>query len=98
MKQKDRNRAIRYLNSTSTSLFECYQKPSKEKLQIWEDIKLTCHADKGHGLKIISANSYQFTAAYLFELNGEEYLKYFTRNETFLIPMSPVRKELDNDF
>lgn len=97
MKQKDRNRAISYLNSSFTSLFDCYKSVSQEKLRAFEDIHLSCHADKGHDLRIIHANSFQFTAGYLFELNGEEYLKYFTRNETFLIPMAPVRKELDND-
>lgn len=97
MKQKDRNRAIQYLYSKPRSLFDVYAKPSKIKQEIWEDIKISCHADKGHGLKLVSANSHRFSAGYLFEKNGEEYLKFFTAFESVIIPMSPVRKELDND-
>lgn len=96
MKQKDRNRANQYLNSPPRSLFDFYAKPSKIKREIWEDIKLSCHADNGHSLKLVSANCHRFSAGYLFELNGEEYLKFFTASETVIIPMAPVRKELDN--
>lgn len=97
MKQKDRNRAIQYLNSAPRSLYDAYNSPSKIKQEIWEDIKLSCHADNGHSLKLVSANCHRFSAGYLFEKNGDEYLKFFTAYETVIIPMSPVRKELDND-
>lgn len=97
MKQKDRNRAIQYLNSAPRSLFDAYNSPSKIKQEIWEDIKLSCHADKGHDLKLVSANCHRFSAGYLFEKNGEEYLKFFSAYETAIIPMFPIRKELDND-
>lgn len=97
MKQKDRNRAIQYLNSAPRSLFDYYNSPSKIKQEIWEDIKISCHADKGHDLKLVSTNCQRFSAGYLFEKNGEEYLKFFTASETVIIPMSPIRKELDND-
>ena len=96
MKQKDRNRAIQYLNSVPRSLFDAYNSPSKIKQEIWEDIKISCHADKAHDLKLVYANCHRFSAGYLFEKNGEEYLKFFTASETVIIPMSPVRKELDN--
>lgn len=96
MKQKDRNRVLQYLNAPFRSLFDAYNSPSKIKREIWEDIKLSCHADNGHFLKLVSANTHRFSAGYLFEKNGEEYLKFFTATETIIIPMSPVRKELDN--
>lgn len=97
MKQKDRNRAFEYLYSKPRTLYDAYKEPSKIKQEIWEDIKISCHADKGHALKLVSANCHRFSAGYLFEKNGEEYLKFFAPSETVIIPMAPVRKELDND-
>ena len=97
MKQKDRNRAIQYLHSKPRTLYDAYANPSKIKQEIQEDIKLSCHIDKAHALKLVSANCHRFSAAYLFEKNGEEYLKFFTASETVIIPMSHVRKELEND-
>ena len=98
MKQKDRNRAIQYLRSTSRSLFDAYKNPSKIKREIWQNIEISRLGDKGHSLKLVSATAHRFSAGYLFEKNGEEYLKFFTASETVIIPMAPVRKELDNDF
>lgn len=97
MKQKDRNRAFQYLYSKPRTLYDVYANPSKIKQEIWEDIKISCHEDNGHTLKIVSANCHRFSAAYLYEKKGEEFLKFFTATDTVIIPMSPIRKELDND-
>ena len=97
MKQKDRNRAIQYFYSKPRTLYDAYANPSKIKKEIWEDIKISCHADKGYGLKLVSANCHRFSAAYIFEKNGEEFLKFFTTTETDIIPLEPFRKELEND-
>lgn len=93
MKQSDKNRLIRYFSAPPKSLFDFYKCPSKIKQQIYHDIQAQCHEDNGHGLKIISANSSAFSAGYLFTVNGEEFLKYFTKSETVTIPAEKFLRE-----
>lgn len=95
MKQRDKNRLIRYFNATPKSLYDCYKNPSKIKQEIYNDIRRDCIDDNGTGLKIISANAHQFSAGYLLTINGEEFLKYYTKSETQLIPTKPFYQEAD---
>lgn len=76
-----RNKGIieAYRRSTDYGLYDVYSSFSSAKAKAWEYCKNLMAINNGRGLKVISANGFMFTAGFLFEENGVEYLMYITK-------------------
>ena len=70
-----------YKRGGYSSLEQCYGKCSNAKREAWDYCKALCQKKDGSGLKILSRNVYQFTAAFKYKENGKSYLMYITKSE-----------------
>lgn len=80
-KRMARGNINRYKASKLYSLEHAYNKPSARKENAWQYC-INLMLDKcGYGLKILSYNTFMFTAAFLFiDENGVENMMYITPN------------------
>ena len=67
-----------YRNSYMYDLWDAYDRFSHAKRNAWEYCKNLCEEKNGHGLKIISKNTFQFTAGFEYEENGKNMFMYIT--------------------
>ena len=74
-----------YLSSTDNSLFDAYDNVSKAKWKAWEHCEAVCKEHDGWDLKVISHNSFQFTAGFEFEnpATGAIALYIITKSDEF---------------
>lgn len=74
-----------YLRSTDNSLFDAYDNVSKAKWKAWEHCEAVCKEHDGWDLKVISHNSFQFTAGFEFEnpSTGAVSLYIITKSDEF---------------
>ena len=74
-----------YLRSTDNSLFDAYDNVSKAKWKAWEHCEAVCKEHDGWDLKVISHNSFQFTAGFEFEnpKTGAVSLYIITKSDEF---------------
>lgn len=56
-----------YLDSNDYSLFNVYESVSRNKWSAWEHCETVCKEHDGWDLKILSHNTWQFTAGFEFE-------------------------------
>lgn len=70
----------RYNNSTYTSLNDVYAKHSEKKSNAWEYCRRLMATLNGYGLKVLSYNTFMFTAGFLFtdESTGVVKFMYIT--------------------
>lgn len=68
-----------YINSTKTTLADCYKIPSKEKISAYKAIISGMERVGGKHFRILSYNSYRFSCAYLYKDEGRVYLSVFTQ-------------------
>lgn len=75
-----RNSAIveSYKSATHSELYEVYDRYSSAKAKAFDYCKGLCAKKNGNGLRILSANTFVFTAAFTYEENGKSYLMYIT--------------------
>lgn len=71
-----------YINGTMTSLYDAYKSFSPAKVQAWDYCRRLCYERGGHGLKVLTANTFRFTAGFTFEdrETGECKFMYITPN------------------
>lgn len=68
-----------YLRSEKYSLSDAYDRPSTRKEAAWEYCRNLCAQYEGWGLKVISKNTFIFTAGFLFlSTSGKEKFMYIT--------------------
>ena len=67
-----------YQKSRYTDLWQVYESASSGKRNAWEYCKKLCYSQQGIGLKIISYNTYTFTAGFVFEEDGVNKFMYIT--------------------
>lgn len=79
MNARERNAYERYMRSTAYSLYDVYDSFSKSKSDAWEYCRKLCMEKRGGWLKIISANTFQFTAGFEYEENGKRMFMYITK-------------------
>jgi hypothetical protein len=71
----------RYTNSTLYGLYYAYAKPSIAKQNAWNYCVNLMDKYNGYGLRVISYNTFMFTAAFLFlDENGVVNMMYITPN------------------
>ena len=79
MTKKQRAIYNAYINSNLETLFDCYERPSQEKHEIFQQCKKDCNAKNGINFSIISYNKYMFTIGYKFkDVNGKWWFHYET--------------------
>lgn len=93
MNKKQQGIYERYLKSSNCNLYDCYKRPSEEKLDAEHVIIRTCLQLNGKRFRILSYNTYSFTCAFTVEKDGGYYLIYHTpyKKECFKIPDSPTQ-------
>ena len=83
MTQANRIRFADYNRAFMTSLWQAYEKPSYEKQKSFHYVKERCHVLNGYGLKIVNKNTFHFTAAFLYEKDGQTWMQYHTYANTY---------------
>ena len=81
MTKRDAGVIESYNRSSYTELSQCYGSYSSKKQNAWNYCKELCMSKNGSGLRILSRNVYQFTAAFKYEENGKQYLMYISKSE-----------------
>ena len=77
-----------YLRSTSYELYDVYGRCSSVKMKAWDYCKELMYKFSGYGLKIISANGYQFTAGFMFEEDGKEMFMYISKSHDIAVEVA----------
>ena len=77
-----RNKGIieAYRRSINYGLYDVYSSFSKAKADAWQYCKELMAKKQGRALKIIGANGWQFTAGFLYQEDGVDYLMYITKS------------------
>ena len=70
----------RWQESDMDSLWKAYAHASKDKWEAWDDCRKTCFALGGRDLKVIGANTYVFSAGFVFEKDGVQKFCYITKS------------------
>ena len=68
-----------YNYSDMYELWDAYGRCSQSKRNAWDYCKGLMHKMNGYGLKVISANTFQFTAGFEYEENGKKMFMYITK-------------------
>ena len=76
-----------YKNSHITTLEQAYKTCSSAKQQSYRDIYEEMLLNKGFGIRILSANTFQYTCAYITDLE-ECTLVYHTASKKVVIPLT----------
>lgn len=82
----------RYLDSSCTDIFNAYGKVGKEKRKAWNTCKEKQEMYDGYDLRITGHNSYTFSCAFKYKINGKEYLYYMTKGGDYDISMDEYKK------
>lgn len=69
----------RYKKSNMHSLYDAYSSFSQSKRYAWRYCQDLCNKLNGHGLKVISKNTNEFTAGFVFEEDGVQKFMYITK-------------------
>ena len=88
MTQRNREIVERYERETATTLWEVYGRYSQAKANAYDYCRRLQYEKGGHGLRILGANCFMFTAAFRYEVDGVPYLMYITKNAD-----TPIRLE-----
>lgn len=78
MRKREADAYNRYNQSTMYSLDDAYDSYSGAKARAWIYCRDLCEGKNGHALKVISKNTSQFTAGFVYEENGKEMFMYIT--------------------
>ena len=69
----------RYLASDMDTLYKAYGRISAKKQQAWEDCLVLCREYGGTDLKVITYNTYVFTAGFVYtDEEGDRMFMYIT--------------------
>lgn len=78
----------RYKASTARDLYGAYTTPSYKKRRAWEYCRETCAAAGGHDLRVVSWNTFVFTAGFTFtDADGVPTFCYITPSGTTCAPL-----------
>jgi len=83
MTKKQQAMVDSYRKATATSLREVYFSWSMKKEQAFDRCRAIQYELSGHDGRICSANSYQFTYAFLYEKDGKQYMCYRTATNDY---------------
>lgn len=76
-----------YDKSTIYSIYGAYSRPSQAKLIEFEYCEKCAYEDDGTSPRILSYNTYCFTAGYRIWREGKPFLKVYTRDNIYIIEL-----------
>ena len=91
MTKKEQAIYDRYQQATATELRDVYTRWSQSKQASYDNIKAEMLRVEGHDLKILSANTFQYSCAYMFEISRLQYLVYHTANNKKVIRVNRIK-------
>lgn len=77
-----------YNRSTHYELYDVYGRYSAAKAKAWDYCKELMYKFNGYGLKVISANGYQFTAGFMFEEDGKTMFMYISKSPDIAVEVA----------
>jgi hypothetical protein len=77
-----------YRRSAMYSLYDAYGTHSLAKEEAWRYCKELMKEHNGYGLKVITANGYQFTAGFMFEEDGKEMFMYISKTHDIAVEVA----------
>ena len=78
-----------YKRSSSYELYDVYGRYSSAKARAWDYCKGLMNDHGGYGLKIISANGYQFTAGFMIDMcDGSKLFAYITKSGMYCVEVA----------
>lgn len=84
MKKRDYETLQTYNRYYGRTLYECYNKPSTEKVSSWFNIHNEMVSKGGWGLTVLSYNTFMYTCAYTYE--------YEPTNTKIMVVHTPTSK------
>ena len=83
-----------YNHARYKSLYEAYERPSKTKQEIEEEILAEMREREGYDFRITGRSSNFFSCGFRFMKDGLEYLMYFKPTKWYIeIPLQYVEEE-----
>lgn len=74
---------------TYADLYAAYANPSQAKRRAWEYCKQLCYDLGGEGLKVLSKNTFMFTAGFMYtDDDGREMFMYISPNYNAAVPVN----------
>lgn len=83
MNKRDLHFINEYINSYNYSIYDCYTKPSKNKIQAYEETRNYMESIGGHGYRILSFNCQTFTCGFIVK----NYLYIITKDNLYTIKL-----------
>jgi hypothetical protein len=69
-----------YKRSSAYGLYDVYDSYSADKGRAWKYCEELMQKFNGYGLKVITANGWQFTAGFMFEEDGKTMFMYISKS------------------
>ena len=82
MTKRERNAYEHYLKSNHYSLWSCYTTFSAKKYEAWKHCRDKWYEHYSGDLKVISYNTYSFTAGFTYKDEEGEHFVYITPSRT----------------
>lgn len=83
MNKRDLRFIKEYRNSYNYSIYDCYSKPSENKVLAYEETRNYMESIGGKGYRILSYNTYSFTCGFMFK----NYLCIITKDNYYKIKL-----------
>ncbi len=83
--QKAKNLIDNYTRATTTTLYEIYTTASVYKWRAYNNILQDMEEDNGERLRVFNVNCMQYSAGYTFTKDNKKFLKYYTKDNLYLI-------------
>ena len=83
MNKRDLHFINEYINSYNYSIYDCYTKPPKNKIQAYEETRNYMESIGGHGYRILSFNCQTFTCGFIVK----NYLYIITKVNLYTIKL-----------
>lgn len=84
MTKKEMGMYQNWLRATMTTLDDAYERPSIYKQRAYEWCLEQARELGGYDIRIPSRNTFGFTLAYLFTVNGKRWMRYETKDNTYV--------------
>lgn len=83
MNKRDARFINEYINSYNYSIYDCYIKPSENKVQAYEETRNYMESIGGRGYRILSYNTFSFTCGFIVK----NYLYIITKDNLYTIKL-----------
>lgn len=78
MTKKEQNMLWSYEHAKCENIMQAYNRPSRRKIEAFDDCRRKENELNGYGGRITGASSHFFSYAFKYEKNGKKFLYYIT--------------------